>query len=167
MQRYWTLVLVGVASLAFAMPAGARLRHSSSGRISFYSDLGNVINSPYRRNPLVTRPSTLLLAEDGSIALINLQWSGWGSSIARATGVRSASDCVPNCAAGKRATSRARLTLSHPGVVLGHRVYRCFELTIPSHPRLDRRECIRRHGSFYGYTPVSTPGPPARASAGD
>lgn len=128
----------------------------AAGPISFYGDMGNIISS---HNPLLVRPSTILLAEDGSVALVHLRWSGWGTRVARATGVWSASSCTPNCATGKRMKSPARVTLSNPGRVLGHTVYRCFQLT-PPHPKRDAwsaRECIQRQGGIYAYAPVSLP----------
>lgn len=136
-----------------AAPAEAGARHSVSHRISFYGDIGNVVNGAYRKNPLLVRPSTLLLTEDGSVALIHLRWSGWGTSVARATGVWSSSNCTPSCATGKLTQRPARLTLSRPGLVCGHRVYRCFQIS-PPHPRRDiaDRACIRRRGTLYVYT---------------
>lgn len=131
-----------------------------SGQISFYGDIGSVMGS---QNPLLVHPSRIFLAEDGSISLDQLHWKGWGLSVARATGIRSASTCMPNCATGKRLQSAARFTLWSPGRVLGHEVYRCFSLTIRSLPKLSDKECIRREGTFYGYSPVSTPAPPSAA----
>lgn len=159
------LLAVAASGALFAAPAGAR-SYPNSAEIAFYGDIGNAVNSPYRKNPLLVRPSTLLLAEDGSVALVDLRWSGWGTSAAHATGIWSASNGIPSQATGKRTTSPARLTLSNPGRVLGHRVYRCIKWT-PSHPKRDvwaAHECIRRiRGMLYGYTPVSmsTPPPPA------
>ncbi len=119
--------------------------------IGFYGDVGNILS---HRSPLLDRPTMLLLTEDGSLALVHLRWIGWGTTLARATGVWSASDCTPSCATGKRTSGPARLTLSGPGPVLGHRVYRCFQVTLCSRPRNRTRECLRRQGSFYLYVPV-------------
>ncbi len=145
--------MVAAAVGILAAPAGAGPPHSAADQIAFYGDIGNVIS---RQNPLLVSPSTLLLAEDGSVALVDLRWSGWGTSGARATGVWSASNCTPSCATGKRTTSPAQLTLSSPGLVVGHRVYRCFKLT-PSHPKRDAwdaHECIQRQGTFWAYAPM-------------
>lgn len=165
--RWGALLLMAVAAGAmFAPPAAAGSRNSRSGRISFYGDIGSLIDSPYRENPLLVRFSTLFLTEDGSVALVDLRWSGWGTSVARATGVWSASNCTPNCATGKRTTRPARLTLSSPGLVGGHRVYRCFRID-PPHPQRDIEDnaCIRQQGTFYGYDPVTAPAPSAPTSA--
>lgn len=126
----------------------------ATGQITFYSDIGNTINN---HSALVIRPSTFLLTEDGSVALVHLRWIGWGSSVARATGVWSASNCTPSCATGKLTKRPAKLTLSRPGFVAGHRVYRCFQIS-PPHPSRDiaDRGCIRRDGTSYIYAP----GPP-------
>lgn len=149
------LLAVTASGGIFAAPAWADSRHSVSDQIAFYGDIGNAVNSAYRKNPLLVRPSMLLLTEDGSVALIHLRWSGWGTSIARATGVWSASDCTPSCATGKRTQRPARLTLSSPGRVVGHRVYRCFRIT-PPHPRRDiaDRACIRKQGAIWAYMPT-------------
>lgn len=153
----WAAMLLAVTTSVgmFVAPAGAGSRHPDSDQIAFYGDIGNPINSVYRKNPLLVRPSTLLLAEDGSVALIHLRWSGWGTSVARATGVWSASNCTPSCATGKRTERPARLTLSSPGLVMGHRVYRCFQVTPPD-PQRDMADqgCIRKQGSFYEYMPA-------------
>jgi hypothetical protein len=137
-----------------AAPVVARKASAGVGRIAFYGDIGNVINS---QNPLLVRPSTILLAEDGSVALVHLRWSGWGMSIARAIGVWNANNCTPSCATGKLTTRPVRLTLSSPGIVGGHRVYRCFQID-PPHPQRDIEDhgCIRRQGTFYAYAPAST-----------
>lgn len=152
--RWAALLLVVAASGGMvATPAVADSDSPGTGRISFYGDIGNIINS---QNPLLVQPSTLLLAEDGSVALIHLQWSGWGTNVSRATGIWSASDCTPSCATGKRTTSPVRLTLSSPGLVLGHMVYRCFRID-PPHPQRDIEDkaCLRRQGSYYEYAPIA------------
>lgn len=148
-----TLVLVTLYFGLFTAPAAAGGASSSARQISFYGDIGNIINS---RNPLLVRPSTLLLAEDGSVALVHLRWSGWGTSVARATGVWNASNCTPSCATGKLTTSPARLMLSSLTLVGSHWVYRCFRIS-PPHPRLDIEDhgCIRRQGASYSYVPAA------------
>ena len=128
----------------------------SSGQIFFYSNVGNPIG---HNNPPLVRPSTLVMFEDGSWEIINLHWSGWGSTVARATGVVSASNCNPNCASGKRKRSPAQLTVSHPKILLGRKVYSCFQLTIPATPKANQHDCIKRSGSLYGYAPAGQPSP--------
>lgn len=151
-RRAARLLVVTAFGGMVATPVLAAGANPGAGRIGFYGDIGNIINS---RNPLLVRPSTLLLAEDGSVALVHLRWSGWGTSVARATGVWSASDGIPDQATGKRTQRPARLTLSSPGLVGGHRVYRCFRIT-PAHPRRDiaDRACIRQQRAFYAYIPA-------------
>jgi hypothetical protein len=150
--RWAARLLVVAASVGMAAtPAVA----AGAGPIAFYSDIGNVIGS---QNPLVVRPSMLLLAEDGSVVLDHLRWSGWGTSVARATGVWSASSCTPSCATGKRTTSPARLTLWSQGFVGGHLVYRCYQVTPPHKGRdMADRGCIDRQGTSYGDAPVPAP----------
>ena len=143
------LLVVAFAGCVLVVPVGAAVQHPSSGQISFYSDLGNMAN----KSSLVVRPSTLMLVEDGSVALVHLKWSGWGTSVAHATGVWSASDGMPSQATGQRTTSPARLTLSSPGLVLGNRVYRCYQID-PPHPHRDIADhaCMQRQGA---YAPVT------------
>jgi hypothetical protein len=54
--------------------------------------------------------------EDGSWVLEDLHWGGWGSKTARAAGISSASNCVPNCATGKRTKRHATLTAHGAGL---------------------------------------------------
>ena len=139
-----------------AVSAVASNAQPISGQISFYGDVGNALDG---QTPVGAPPSIFYLAEDGSVVLKNLQWSGWGTSVAEATGLWSASDCTPNCADGKLTTSPVTLTLSSPGSVLGHMVYRCVTWT-PAHPKLDAwgsPECIQKKDNVYAYTPASTP----------
>jgi hypothetical protein len=123
-----------------SLPGASESVPPGSGPLSFYGDIGNGVGN---QNPLVAHPSTLMLTEDGSVALVHLHWSDWGKGIARATGVWSASDCTPSCAAGKLTKSQAHLTLWNPGLVDGHWVYRCFQVD-PQHPKRDiaDRACI-------------------------
>ena len=118
-RRPAMLLAVMAAGGMLAVPAGAGPRESVPGQIAFYGDIGNVVNSAYRKNPLLVRPTTLLLTEDGSVALIHLKWRGWGTSVARATGIWSSSNCTPSCTTGKLTQIPARLTLSSPGLVGG------------------------------------------------
>jgi hypothetical protein len=136
---------VGIVT-APALAAGA-------GPVGFYGDIGNAVGY---QSPPVVRPSMLLLTENGSVALVHLRWKGWGSAIAQATGVRSASSCTPSCANGKRTTRKATLTLSRPGVVNGHRVYRCFQVRPPREGRdITDHACLSGQGAMAAYKSVS------------
>ena len=135
------------------MPAMAGSAHRGQGGIAFYDGILNLIDG---HTPPVVRPATLYLAEDGSVALVHLEWSGWGSKVARATGVMSASSCNPSCADGKLTQRPAQLVLSDPGVVYGHRVYRCYQVSPHRlHAGLFGHGCIRQQGKFFMYDPGS------------
>lgn len=152
LARFGALLLVSmIAGGAFAASAGAFASPPNAGPISFFGDFGNMAN----KSSLVVRPATLYLTEDGSVALIHLQWSGWGTSVAHATGIWSASNGMPSQATGKQITTPARLTLSSPGLILGRRVYRCFQID-PPHPSRDIYDhaCMQRDGAFYDYVPI-------------
>jgi hypothetical protein len=100
-----------VGLLACALTAGSLVgaAASASGQIGFYGDLANSINDPVEKNPPVVRPLRVFLTEDGSNVPINRRWSGWGTSVARATGVDSASTGVPNMATAPRIKRPAQL----------------------------------------------------------
>jgi hypothetical protein len=145
------LAVLGGLVAPTAPAAGAR---PGTARLGFYGDIGAAFVGHI---PPLVRPSTIRLTEDGSVALVHLQWNGWGTRVAHAIGVWSASNCTPSCAAGKRTTSPARLTLWNPGRVGVHRVYRSFQIA-PPHPQRDiaDRACIRRQGAVYAYAPILT-----------
>lgn len=149
------LLVIAASDGVFALPAPAGRASPVALRIAFYGEIGNIINS---QNPLLVRPATLLLAEDGCLALVQLHGIGWGKRIVRASGIFLASDCTPSCTTGKL-TGPARLTLSSPGWVAGHRMYRCFRVTAAHRRFNENAECPKRHGNFYLHTPVV--GPPA------
>jgi hypothetical protein len=158
MKTAWAAV---VATLLLGLvvttaEAGAGQAGGQAGQIYFYSDVNQPINFPSIKNPLVVSPAGLYLFEDGSWLLKNLQWSGWGTSVAHASGISSSSDCKPNCAAGTRTDTPAQFTVSSPGRVLGHEVYRCYRLVVPP-PASNLHGCLGRTGSLIGYTAASKP----------
>ncbi|MDE2293983.1 MAG: hypothetical protein KGL36_00845 [Gammaproteobacteria bacterium] len=152
MRSAGVLLLIATAAGAFARPATGRDRQARVDRIGFFGGLGDIVS---RRSSPVDRPVTLFLTEDGSVALLHLRWTGWGTELARATGRWSASDCTPSCASGRRTTGAARLTLSSPGSVFGHRVYRCFQIALTAQTWNRTRTCLRREGNFYVYAPTA------------
>lgn len=61
----------------------------------------------------VGQPTGFVLAcGDGGVALQGLTWSGWGGSIATATGLLRGNTCVPNCAVGGSTSNSASVTVS-------------------------------------------------------
>ena len=152
-RAHWTAWLAALAACGgLSGTPPARSAAVPTERIAFYGDIGNVIST---RNPLLIRPETVLLAEDGSIALVNLHWRSWGADIAQASGLWRASNCTPDCATGRLTTQPARLTLSDPGYVDGHRVYRCYQVQLAAGPRDRLRACLQKQGSFYLYAPIA------------
>jgi hypothetical protein len=132
------------ATLAFVLPAAAQ--RALPQPIYFFSDTATVIN---KQNPLVIRPSGFLMFQDGQWVLERLHWTGWGSSAAHATGVSNSSNDIPDAARGRRIKTPAEVTLSNPGRFRGHEVYRCFMLTVRSHPTSDQHLCLKRTGSLW------------------
>lgn len=125
MKRF---ILTAALALGLTSAVMAQTRARLPQPISFWNDIAAPID---KHNPLTVRPSTFLLFEDGQWVLEDMHWTGWGSSVARATGISSASNDIPNAAQGKRIKTRASVTLSDPGRFEGHEVYRCFKLTVP------------------------------------
>jgi hypothetical protein len=115
---------IGVALAVMATCAQAALPQP----IYFFTNTQQPINSS---NPLIIRPKGFLIFQDGSWVLEKLRWTGWGSSVARATGISNSSNDKPDAASGKRIKTWVKVTLSNPGRFQGHEVYRCFTMTVP------------------------------------
>jgi hypothetical protein len=134
-----------VAAIALLLPAVAQ--GALPQPIYFFTNTTQLIN---KQNPLVIRPKGFLLFQDGQWFLERLRWTGWGSSVARATGVSNSSNDIPNAAEGKRIKTWAHVTLSDPGRFQDHEVYRCFTMTVPP-PASDMHLCL-------GHPPGASPG---------
>lgn len=151
--------LTVVLALALALPALAQ--SAPPQPIYFWPNTALTISAPGQPSlPRVIRPSQIGLFADGAWVVDHLHWSGWGSSVAHATGISSASNGIPSIAQGKRITNPARVTLSSPGRFQGHEVYRCFALSVPAKPSVDQHLCLQ---DFGGYWFFATPPPPPRA----
>jgi hypothetical protein len=128
--------------------ARARGRVSGTARVFFFDNIGELIPASGPDYYAAIRPSTIFINPDGSWAVIRLHWTGWGSRVARGKGTSSASNGVPNLAEGKRIETPATITLSNRGRFRGHRVYRCFHLTVPP-PATSFRRCLKKTGRSY------------------
>lgn len=153
--------LLGMLVVALTWGLASAAHAAVPQPVYFWSSTALTIAGPGRPPlPVVIRPATIALFADGSWAVEQLRWSGWGSSVARATGVSSASNGIPNQAEGKRIKTPAHVTLSKPGRFKGHEVYRCFTLTIPSRPRSDQHLCLKRSAGYW-YLAATVVPPPA------
>ncbi len=133
--------------------------------IYFWSNIPEPVSGGFMPNPVVVRPSTFLLFEDGQWVLQDMHWTGWGSSVTHATGISSSSNDIPNAAQGKRIKTWARVTLSDPGWFQGHEVYRCFDLAVPPPASLGPHpSCLAHSGSLWILL-EGAPTPPAAAPA--
>jgi hypothetical protein len=131
---------------------GGGLASPATGKIYFWVDLAAIIDAPGQTPaPEATRPPVIGMTQDGSWFIEDLHWSHWGSPTAVATGTSSASNGIPNIAEGKRIKKPAKVTLSKPGSFQGHRVYRCFALTISSHPAADQHRCLKDHNGYWSF----------------
>jgi hypothetical protein len=121
--------------------------------VYFFLNVAAIIKAPGQPvEKEVIRPSTLDLFADGSWYLQNLRWTGWGSKVAHANGISSASNGNPSQAQGKRIETPAQITLSHPGLFLGRTVYRCYQLTVPP-PATDLHGCLTGHNGYWSMLP--------------
>lgn len=143
---------VAAMTLAAVLATGAR--GAAPQPVYFFTDLAATING---QTPLVTRPAMLLMVQDGSWFLQHLHWSGWGGSAARASGVSNSSDGSPGAPIGKRITSPAKVVLSDPGAFEGHRIYRCFTLTVPAAPSADQRRCLEAEADVWVFALAAVP----------
>jgi hypothetical protein len=148
-----------LAAVALVLPAVAQ--GALPQPVYFFADTAEPINS---RNPFVIRPKGFLMFQDGQWVLERLHWTGWGSRVAQATGISSASNDIPNAAQGKRIKTSAHVTLSSPGRFRGHEVYRCFKLTIRAYPRSDQNLCLGHAHNLYLLEPVKHVAPAPHVS---
>ncbi len=147
-----------VAAVAWLSAGSANAGSARASRhVVFYADVANSVpGSPALKNVPQVRPSMVLLLQDGSAVIKKLHWSSWGGSVARATGILSASNCVPDCAGGKRTKDPIRFVLSQRRRLVGRTVYACYQLTDPNAPQKDFHACLKHYrGNQYLYTPVA------------
>jgi hypothetical protein len=146
-----------VAALMLGLTLPALVEGAVPQPIYFWSDVAATISAPGQpagASELV-RPSVIGLFADGSWDVDHLRWTGWGTSVAHAKGISSKSNGIPNMAQGKRIKAPAQVTLSNPGRFQGREVYRCFTLTVPSHPGSDQHLCLERAGSGWALGPTT------------
>jgi hypothetical protein len=118
--------------------------------VRFWPNVSLVVAGPgAQRVPLVTRPKTILLTNDGFSGVARLRWTGWGTTVAHATGV----------IVGRRVGSNheirhpARVRLSDPGRFHGHEVYRCLTVTVAKHVDLGVNLCLAHRGGVWTFGP--------------
>jgi len=133
-----TLALLVVLGGCMTLPSLWVAHARASRSVYFFSDNGESIGT---HNPLVTRPSGFALFLDGQWVLQHLRWTGWGSPVARATGISNSSNDIPNAAQGKRIKTWAEMTLSQPTLWHGREVYGCFHILVPP-PASDSSACV-------------------------
>ncbi len=143
-RRYPTVrarygIALGAAFAAVALLGPATVVRAGSHRpVYFFSNNSQPIND---HNRLVMRPRGFVLFLDGQWVLQNLHWTGWGSAVARATGVSNSSTDNPDPARGRRIKTWADMTLSNPVRWHGHMVYSCFKVLVPP-PAGDLSGCV-------------------------
>jgi hypothetical protein len=161
--------LILLAALAAGLTLSVLAQAAAPQPIYFWGSVASTISAPGQPAlPEVIRPAAILLAADGSADVEHLHWTGWGSSAAHATGIRSASNGIPNMAQGKRIKKPAQVTLSSPGPFQGHEVYRCFTLTV-DHAAAGERLCLGGRKGYWGLgetSPSGTTTQPTTAAGG-
>jgi hypothetical protein len=120
----------------------------ATGAIYFLPGFLNAVNAGSER---AVEPPLLALFADGSWVLEGLKWTGWGTPVAHATGISSASNGIPNQAEGTRIKTPAEAMLSNPGPFFGHRIYRCIQVFVQPPANFGGKRCLKRTGSLYLY----------------
>jgi hypothetical protein len=133
-----------------ATGSSARVQKKPKKKIYFWQDTALEIRAPGMPPlPEVVRPSLIGLFADGSWEIEHLHWTGWGTSVAHASGISSSSNDIPNVAEGTRIKVPGEITLSKPGAFFGHEVYRCFRVTVPA-PAIGPHGCLVDTDGFWG-----------------
>jgi hypothetical protein len=121
--------------------------------VYFFLNVAAIIEAPGQPvQTEVIRPSRIGLYADGASYLQNLRWTGWGSNVAHADGINSTSNGNPSIAQGKRTTTPAQITLSHPGRFFGRTVYRCYQLKV-ARPATGLHGCLTGHNGYWSMLP--------------
>jgi len=155
------VILTAALALGLTLPAIAQ--GAIPQPIYFWGSVAFTIRGPGQPpEPEVIRPSVILMFADGSWDIEHLHWTGWGSSVAHAAGVSSASNGIPNEAEGKRTRKPAKVTLSNPGRFQGHEVYRCFTLTVAA-PATSEHLCLTDQAGYWLLASHPAPKPAATA----
>ena len=151
--------LILTAAVAFGLTL-AIVAQGAARQIYFWANVAANMRAPSQPpQPEVIRPSLIFMFADGSWDVDHLSWTGWGSTVARASGISSASNGIPNQAQGRRITRPAQVILSNPGPFFGREVYRCFQLTVPSARQSDQRRCLTNNAGYW-FLSVPTPARP-------
>ena len=144
--------LAVTAALALGLILPMMARAAIPQPIYFWGNVAAFIEAPGQPAELpAVRPSVISLTADGSADVEHLQWTGWGASVAHATGISSASNGIPNMAQGKRIKKPAQVTLSSPGLFQGREVYRCFAVTVPP-AAASPPSCLTDRGGYWSLT---------------
>jgi hypothetical protein len=134
---------------ATGLAVDARTQQTTHQPIYFFGSVAATIKMPGM--PVqgeVIRPSRIYLFADGSWLLEKLRWTGWGSKVAHANGISSASTGNPSQAQGKRIKTPAQITLSSRGRFFGREVYRCYRLKVQP-PATDLHACLTGHHGYW------------------
>jgi len=146
------IILTASLAVTLALPAAVQAAAGPPQPIFFWANVAAAVSVPKgamsQGNVRAIRPPVILMHPDGSWDIGHLRWSGWGSATAHATGISSASNGIPNEAAGKRIKHPAQVTLSAPGRFQGHEVYRCFTLVVPAAAAADETLCLAKQGGY-------------------
>jgi hypothetical protein len=125
------LLACGLAATAAAFGAAAtQVGASASVRTS-----ASVVIQPCAGKPVV-RPTTFTIScGDANSYLTKLKWSSWGGTTAKATGIYTANNCDPYCAAGKFISSKATVTLTKPKSAKSYRFFTNLHVGYVSGPK--------------------------------
>ena len=160
------ILMAGSATAAWLSAGSAEAGGTrASGQVVFFPNVANLVpGTSYNKQVPSVRPSLVLMFQDGSWVIKKLRWSSWGGPVARASGISSASNCVPDCAGGKRTNDPVQFVLSRRRHLFGRTVYACYQLTDPNAPPIDQRDCLKHSygNQYYYFAPRRVATPPLR-----
>ncbi len=143
------LAVAGLTMVASGSSTIAGAASPTTKQVYFWDGVAFAIRAPGQPSqPEVIRPSLINLFADGSWVIEHLHWTAWGSSVAHAKGISSASNGIPSEETGKRTLTPGQITLSNRGLFYGREVYRCFKLTVPP-PATDLHGCLVDSGGYW------------------
>jgi hypothetical protein len=138
-----------VSSRVLATVVVYRAPATATKQVYFWQSVAATLRAPGQPSePEMVRPSLIYLFADGSWFIDDLNWTGWGSSVATGSGTSSASTGNPSQAGGNRITTPGKISLSDPGQFYGREVYRCYQLTVPP-PATELHGCLTDNGGYW------------------
>lgn len=109
-----TLLVTGCGGTSSTVVVNAAASSPAQARVVYLAE-GGVVTGTVDHAPACK--AGCMLSGDSTIALWDMTWPAWNSTVADGTGTEKLDDCTPNCAAGTLHAVRVAVTLSRPAMV--------------------------------------------------